>query len=272
MLEEKEVFGTEDFKRMHRDQNSLFARIMTPVYLDALRDQASGENRAAYQVLEEWDYDMRASSSAALIFEIMWLELNRAMFQDELGEFYSQLAFSAIAENLIEKTRVTGQSLWCDDVNTQDKKESFQDNIRIAFQNSLDTITSLYGSDLSAWEWGKLHKVALIHPMGSVPIVDKLFKVNRGPYSIGGSSHTVCPYSYPEGESFVANHGASERHIFHTADWDRSLTVIPTGTSGVPASEHYLDQTPFYINNLYHSDHFSREAVEKNSLYRALFE
>jgi penicillin amidase len=272
MLEEKEVLGSEDFQRMQRDQNSLFARKMTPVYLDALKDQASGENQAAYQALADWDYDMKASSSAALIFEIMWLELNKAMFQDELGGLYGQLAYSAIAENLIERTRVTGQSLWCDNVNTPDIKESFQDNIRSAFQTSLDTIASLYGPDISSWEWGKLHKVALIHPLGSVSIVEKLFKVNRGPYSIGGSSHTVCPYSYPKGESFNANHGASERHIFQTADWDRSLTVIPTGTSGIPSSEHYLDQTQLYINNLYHADHFSREAVEKNSMYRAIFE
>jgi len=48
--------------------------------------------------------------------------------------------------------------------------------------------------------------------------------------------------------------------------------VIPTGTSGIPASPHYLDQTPLYINNLYHRDHFSREAVESNQLYKAIFE
>ncbi len=271
MLEEKEVLGTEDFKRMLRDQNSLFARKMTPVYLDALQDHSSGEFQPAYQALDDWDYDMQASSAAALIFEIMFLELNRAMFEDELGDDYGQLAYNAIAKNLIEKTRVSGHSLWCDDVNTPDISESFHDNIRTAFQQTMDTLTSMYGSEVSDWEWGKLHKVALIHPMGSVPIVEKLFKVNRGPYAIGGSSHTVCPYSYPKGSSFVANHGASERHIFNTADWDRSLTVIPTGISGIPSSPHYLDQTKLYINNEFHRDHFSREAVETSYLYKAEF-
>jgi len=245
---------------------------MTPVYLDALQGQSIGEHKLAVQALADWDYDMQASSAAALIFEIMWLELNRAMFEDELGDLYGQLAYGPIAQNLVEKTRVTGQSLWCDDVNTSGKTESFDDNIRTAFQHAMDTITSMYGPDVSSWEWGNLHKVALIHPMGTVPIVEKLFKVNRGPYSIGGGSHTVCPYSYPKGSSFVANHGASERHIFHTADWDRSLSVIPTGTSGIPASPHYLDQTQLYINNQFHRDLFSREAVEQNSLYRAVFE
>jgi len=193
------------------------------------------------------------------------------MFEDELGDQYRQLAYNAIAKNLVEKTRVTGQSLWCDNVNTPDLTESFHDNIRTAFQQSMDTLSSMYGPEVSTWEWGQLHSVALMHPMGGVSIVEKLFKVNRGPYPIGGSSHTVCPYSYPKGSSFIANHGASERHIFHTADWDKSLTVIPTGISGIPASPHYLDQTSLYINNLFHRDHFSREAVENNYLYKAVF-
>jgi penicillin amidase len=272
MLEEKELLGTEDFKRMLRDQHSLFARKMTPVYLEALQDQEKGQYQMAFDALEAWDYDMKASSAAALIFEIMFLELNRAMFEDELEEHYWQLAFTPIARNLIEKTRIQGKSLWCDNVNTPDIRENFQDNIRSAFRNAVDTISSMYGPDVSSWEWGSLHKVALMHPLGGVPIVERLFKVNRGPYAIGGSSHTVSPYSYPKGSSFIANHGASERHIFHTADWDRSLTVIPTGTSGIPASPHYLDQTQLYLNNLYHRDLFSREAVEANHLYQAVFE
>lgn len=272
MLEEKERLGTEDFKRMLRDQHSHFAMKMTPLYLEALQDPTKGEYQQAYKALAEWDYDMNASSAAALIFEIMFLELNQAMYQDELGNHYRQLAYNTIAKNHIEKTRLTGQSLWCDNVNTPDVIESFHDNIRTAFQTTMDTLTSMYGPDVSTWEWGKLHSVALMHPLGSVPIVEKLFKVNRGPYAIGGSSHTVCPYSYPKGSSFVANHGASERHIFHTTDWDKSLTVIPTGTSGIPASPHYLDQTELYVNNQFHRDHFSRKAVEENYLYKAVFE
>ena len=272
MLEEEELLGTEEFKMMQRDQHSLKAWDYTRLYLEALRDQVSGDYLPAYQALAEWDYDMKTSSAAALIFEIMWLELNKAMFQDELAENYRQVAYNPIGDNLIEKTRVTRRSLWCDNVNTPDKIESFQDNIRTAFQWAVDTITSMYGPEVSTWKWGKLHKFVLKHPLGSVPIVEKLFKVNRGPYSVGGSDHTVCPFSYPKGKSFISDFGASERHIFNTANWDSSLTVIPTGISGVPASPHYLDQTQLYINNRYHSDYFSREAVEENSLYRALFQ
>ena len=103
--------------------------------------------------------------------------------------------------------------------------------------------------------------------MGTVEIVDKLFKTNKGPYPVGGSYHTVCPYSYILNKSFISEYGASERHIFNSADWDASLSIIPTGNSGVPASPHYLDQTDLYVQNKFHADHFTKEAVQKNAVY-----
>ncbi len=273
MLDSQDKHGIDDFRRMLRDQTSVFARKMTPVYLMALEGQTDGIYKSAQQVLEKWDYNLEVSSSAALIYEIMWIELQEAMFKDELGEeLYGVLLNNAvIPRNLINRVRVTGASVWCDDVSTTGIVETFDDNIRTAFHQSIDTIVSMYGENPGEWKWGNLHKVSLMHPMGGVSIVDKLFKVNRGPFSVGGSFHTVCPYSYPVGKSFIANHGASERHIFNTADWDQSLTVIPTGTSGVPASPHYLDQTELYVNNMFHRDHFSSDAVKANMKYRATF-
>jgi penicillin amidase len=54
------------------------------------------------------------------------------------------------------------------------------------------------------------------------------------------------------------------------ADWDESLTVIPTGVSGIPSSAHYCDQTELYVKNEYHPDHFSRDLVEKNAKYQMI--
>jgi len=70
---------------------------------------------------------------------------------------------------------------------------------------------------------------------------------------------------------FKVNHGASHRHIYSLADWDDSLSVIPTGTSGVPAGNYYCDQTELYINNQYHPDYQIRELVEKHARYVSRF-
>ena len=270
MLGEKEIMGTGHFRKMLRDQVSGLAREMTPLYLEALEGQTEGIYGSAHQILEGWDYDMSASSPAAIIHEFLWIELIRAIFRDELGENFSLLQH-ILASNLINRVRITGESAWCDDVSTADRKETFQDNIRTAFPQAVDTLATLYGDEPDDWQWGDTHRVSLLHPLGEVRILDRLFNINRGPYRVGGSFHTVCPFSYPIGRSFRADHGASQRHIFNTADWDASLTVIPTGISGVPASDHYMDQTPMYINNEFHPDHFTRQAVEGNMKYRAVF-
>lgn len=58
------------------------------------------------------------------------------------------------------------------------------------------------------------------------------------------------------------------RHIFDLSNWDNSITVIPTGTSGIQASNFYLDQTELYINKKYHADPFSKTEVEKAAKFK----
>ncbi|HJX72322.1 MAG TPA: penicillin acylase family protein, partial [Bacteroidales bacterium] len=116
-----------------------------------------------------------------------------------------------------------------------------------------------------------LHQITLMHPMSSARILDKVFSLNRGPYPVGGSFHTVSPYSYDSNDPSKINHGASHRHIFTFDNWDESLTIIPTGNSGMPASKHYCDQTKMYIEGDYHKDLFSREAVASNGVYHMNF-
>jgi penicillin amidase len=273
MLDAKEKHGTEDFKRMLRDQTSDLARGMTPVFMEALDGHTEGVYEAAFEELADWDHDMAATSSAAMIFDVTYMELRKALFLDELGKDFDVLVQGgSISRNLMERIRIFGRSAWCDDVTTPDLVETYHDNIRVAFNAAVDTLTTLFGDEPAEWHWGDLHKVSMIHPMGGVEIVEKLFKVNRGPYPVGGSFHTVCPYGYPMGTSFISKHTASERFIFNTADWDRSLTVIPTGTCGVPASPHYLDQSEMYVNNQFHADHFSLEDVKASAMYKAVFE
>jgi penicillin amidase len=124
---------------------------------------------------------------------------------------------------------------------------------------------------MDKWTWGSVHQVEFNHQMGGVAVLDKVFGLNRGPYPIGGSFHTVSPYTYAMESPFTANHGASHRHIFVPNNWDESLTIIPTGESGIPASDYYMDQTEKYLNNEYHADPFTRKAVEKQTRYAAKF-
>ena len=123
------------------------------------------------------------------------------------------------------------------------------------------------GDDVEKWNWGKIHTFPLAHPLGVVDMLDKAFNLNRGPFEMPGSYHTVCPYSYSFNNLYEVNHGASHRHVFDLSNWDDSQTIIPTGTSGIPASDFYLDQTKLYLQNQYHSDPFSWDEVENEAVF-----
>ncbi|MEZ5071802.1 MAG: hypothetical protein R2751_12805 [Bacteroidales bacterium] len=59
---------------------------MTPLYLQALEGGLTDVQGAGLpRRLSNWDYDMHPEQ-APMIFEVMWLELNKALFLDELGE------------------------------------------------------------------------------------------------------------------------------------------------------------------------------------------
>ena len=170
---------------------------------------------------------------------------------------------------LFDKILKTGESELCDDINT-DKKESFADMIKISFRETLKNFREEHGKKITDTKWGELHKIALIQPIGNNGFMNFLFNLNRT-YSVGGSYHTVSPYSYDYPTSFIANHGASHRHIYNMANFDESYSIIPTGVSGIPASDHYCDQTEMYINGIYHSDYTSIEKVKEKSVYEATF-
>lgn len=271
MLEAKEKLGIDDFKAMHSDFKSKTAERMTQVFLKLLQESTeySETEKSALNELAEWNYTLTRESQAASIFEVLYRKSMFNLVKDELSPelFEGIKGQKVLLENLMINVLEDRNSLWIDDVNTPEK-ESFDNIVVQSFKETVEELTEQLGSDTKQWQWGKLHSFTLSHPLGVVPVLDKLLKLNRGPFEVPGSYHTVCPYSYSFNNLYKATHGASERHIFDTKNWDNSQTIIPTGTSGIPASPFYLDQTDLYLNNQYHNDPFNKETVEKTAAFR----
>jgi penicillin amidase len=272
MLEEKELLSIADFKRMHADQKSKLVEKIKPKIMTELEksDDWSPLEKQVLEAFATWDGILSRSSPAASVFEKFLCQYAENLLLDEMGdELYADFLDSGLLRDYtIENTMAAGDSLWSDDKNTLDKTETFTDIVQKSFQDTVAFLQDNRGRNPEKWQWGKMHRLTLGHPLGSVKILDWLFGFNSGPYEVGGSSHTVCPYSYPVNAPFGVTWGASHRHIYSLANWDDSLTVIPTGASGIPASVHYCDQTRLYIANEYHPDYFSRDLVEKNAKYQ----
>lgn len=269
MAGEKQVLGIEDFKRMITDNHSAYAKMLTPVILkgaEALSDPGETE-RKAIEELRGWNYAMDASLVAPTLFEFIRMEMAYQLLGDELDELYGA-ALGRQHDFYLYSLMKEGPDGWVDNVNTPEE-ESLETIIARSISAALDTLTARYGEYGEQWQWGRIHTITLEHPMGGVKILDRVLKLNSDTYGVGGSYHTVEPYAFRD--NFRAHHGASERHIFNTADWDESLTVIPTGTSGIPGSPFYLSQTETYINNGFYSEPFSDAAVEAAKKYEMIF-
>ncbi len=266
MLEEKEKLSPEDFMKMQADSKSKLVSWILPQFLESLQHFKSGDKieQEALKILEKWDGQLTVESPAAAIFDILYRRVFENLIKDDLPAdlFKKVMGSRDLLENMLKNIVQNQSSQWIDNKSTQ-QTETFNDIVLNAFKETIAELDSLEGNNPEKWNWGQIHTFTLEHPMGSVKILDKLLNLNRGPYPVQGSFHTVCPYSYSFNNLYKANNGASERHVFNTGSWDASKTIIPTGESGNPASPYYCNQTPLYIQNRYHNDAFTGEAVKK---------
>ena len=274
MLEDKKILSVDDFKTIQNDQHSRLAEKYMPVILRSLEAHTGWNDteKKALALLKNWDYSMDKKSGAAAIFETLYLQLIKCTFADELGgQFIDFNGVTSISRNAMDQLMEIKDSPWFDDITTTGKKETLNDAIVCSFSAAVSDLGKQMGTDPLSWEWGKIHHLVLAHPLASVKILDRIFNLNRGPFPVGGSFHTVSPYSYDANEPFESNHGSSHRHIYDVANWDNSFTVIPTGNSGIPASRHYCDQTEMYLNGQYHHDYFSKELIVSHAKYKMKF-
>ncbi len=274
MLTAKDKLSIADFKKMQNDQHSVLTDNMKPIilnYIKEMKDLSSDEQKAL-QLLENWDNVYSKDEAAPLIFEEYYQVLSNNIIKDEMGDtLYKEFQKMDLLTNyLIDNIFKKGSSSWCDDINTTDKTETLKDMIQKSFKELIPEYKEKTGKMITETKWGDVHKLNLQHPLGKNKMLNTVFNLNRMP-AVGGSYHTVSPYSYNFNDSYLANHGASHRHIYDLSNFDNSLSIIPTGVSDIPSSKHYCDQTDMYINGEYHADYIGLDKIKENAVYTAVF-
>jgi penicillin amidase len=261
-------------ERIQADQKSKWAEKVMSL-AGPLLDQAllGGTAAAVYDMFGDWDYQMDMEAIEPAVFEVFYLQLLEAIFHDELGDQLMSefLKEDRMARYVIDRIADGQKVSWCDDMASGDRVETIDDLVIPSWEAAIDWLMIHYGENPGKWIWGNMHQISFNHALGRVNLLKKIFKLERGPFPAGGSYHTVCPFSYSMGNGFAVNSGASQRHIFTAADWDRSRIVMPTGISGIPASRFYCNQTGLYLSNGYMNESFSRERVLGTAAYRSVF-
>ncbi len=274
LLESKAKLSTDDFKKIQNDQKSkLVERTLPDIIFEVSKIQTKDKTvKDAVKALVNWDGIMHGDQAAPLIFEEFYYQFVRSLIIDELGPELTKkyMGLKAFANTMFENGLHDHFNPWLDNVKTPEK-EDYTTDVQTAFIHAIDTLRSELGNDVSKWQYQKLHALTLEHPLGKVKLLDKLFGLNRGPYGVGGSGHTISPYSYSLNNRYKVIAGASQRHIFVVGDWDKGWMIIPTGNSGLPGNEFYCNQTQDYIKGIYRPDAFSDSAVDAVTKYQRYF-
>jgi penicillin amidase len=270
MLGRQEIFNLEDFREMINDQHSELARLSMPLFtnLNNRRAELNQLERNALDTLLKWNSDMNQVMTAPAIFEYFRLSFKKNLLGDELDEIYNRMAFLT-GEYYIYKILNSGPDEWVDNIHTPEI-EDLDEIIFRSFKDCIQTLGQEYGKNMKNWRWGKIHKIKFIHPMGTNKMLNLFFRLNSGEFSIGGSDHTVSSF-YNQNQGFDVAHGVSEKHIFNTASWDESLSVIPGGASGIPGSEFYLSQVRTFVEGKFYKDIYSDDAVRSSKKYTFIF-
>ncbi len=250
MLEAKDKLSVEDFKAMLTDHNSPVYDTYYPKLKAVLaKSDLSEMEKKAFDLLEKWDGNFTKESSATAIFENFYFKFVANVTFDEFKDEELRKEFlgnKILVRNLVKNIWDDETSAWFDNIDTKEV-ETLENNVLKSFKDAVAFLAVNFKNDPEKWQWGKMHTLTLAHPMGKVRALDLAFNLNRGPYEVGGSFHTVSPYAYSFNSLFNVNHGASHRHLFSAANWDDSYALIPTG--------------------IFRPDFFSKEKIEQNKKY-----
>jgi penicillin amidase len=130
-----------------------------------------------------------------------------------------------------------------------------------ALEDAMRDLTARLGGTPASWRWGDLHKISFEHPLSAAKPLDLLLTI--GPVRRAGDGYSPNNGAYSLMRPFALRSHASERQIVDLADVDASISIIPTGQSGQPFSQHWGDQTKMWANGEYKPMALSRERIGK---------
>jgi penicillin amidase len=217
-------------------------------------------------ILKAWKGSSNLNDIAPTIY-IKWIYLYlKGTFGDELGkEGFKQFLKTHLMKQVIAKQITNDNSLWWDNIETQNKKETRKEILSQSFKEAVATLEKQLGNSVQDWTWNKVHVVEYEHPLGKVAALRKIFNV--GPFEVAGSNEVINNqmFDYSNDGDYVVNGGPSTRRIVDFSDVENSWSILPTGQSGNPFSAHYNDQAVMYNEGKFRKMKMNKKEIVKTS-------
>jgi penicillin amidase len=247
------------FQKMQGDDYDASAETYVPLLLQMNPKFTKSDETVAFDLLKNWDYQAKADSSAAAVYEVFWRHLLQNTFDDDLPKRY----WPSGGDRWFEVMRdLSADSSFWDDKSTPDVVERRDDIFKKSFSDGVAELEKLLGKDPSQWKWGTMHTANFhngsLGESGVGPI-EALF--NRDGFPVSGGGSIVNATSWDATEGYQVTNLPSMRAIYDLSNLNNSLTVHTTGQSGHAFHPHYIDMASMWANIQYYSMLWDQQAV-----------
>ena len=221
---------------------------------------------------------MTPSSIAATLYSMFLRKLAHIVFSSVLGDdstlshqylgvgstiFSLMNGYAGRSTPLLIRLLKEQDDNWFADSPFANGPQTWNMALERTFEATLDELREQLGSNILRWQYGVVHKMKCVHPLGAVKPLEKFF--NRGPYPIGGDGDTVSvaasPYNNPEEVLSVPAY----RQIVDLGDLANSRAIHIPGQSGHPASKHYDDFISLWREHNPHPMYFDTDTIEREA-------
>ena len=261
LLADGGTLSVAEAARIQLDDLNPMAATLLP-HLLAVADLGSAYFRDGQELLRDWDGHQPADSAAAAYYNVVWANLLRLTFHDDLRESLwpdGGDRWFLVVTGLLDRPN----DPWWDHQATEEVVETRDDILRQAMRDARDELTRRESLDPNDWTWGGIHRLDLIEgTLGESGVGLAELLVNRTGYPAGGGSSILDATSWRANEGYVVTAAPSMRMVVSLADFDDARWINLTGVSGHPASGHYVDQTDLFIAGETLPWPWTREAVD----------
>ena len=275
-MNKKDKLSIKDFQTMQADTQIIAIKEWRTAFEDINPNDFDSNDieREGLKTLIAWDGSgLHRDKPGATIFFVCLIQLIKNLFgvhlTDDEMKLFTNTKSSFTMMNSLRTQMLQKEGLLFDDPQSS-KKENRNDVLSRSLKEALQFLNKKFGSNIKKWDWGKLHRLTLKHPLSQAsPIIGWI--LNRGPYPVGGGYFSLNMMSFDiYNPSYDVLFGSGMRYIINIENIDQSLRITPSGTSGNFLSPYYDDQTDLFINDKYRPFTFSRDKVLKETKHRLL--
>ncbi len=184
-----------------------------------------------------WNGELSPEDKTATLFQIVWYNLYKNIWQDDFRNFPDKLYPSA--ERTMQLLVSDSASKYYDDITTP-QREGLKEMLQLSYKQAEDSLKVL--EKAGGTEWYKVKNTSVMH-------LAKLPAFSYEHLKTGGWGNTI--------NAMKKDHGPSWRMIVEmNADKIRAYGVYPGGQSGNPGSKYYATFLDYWVEGKYYTLQF----------------